>query len=160
VPFAEQDRTRWDGGLIARGLALLDQSASGPVVSAYHIEAAIAAAHATASSAADTDWGVIVSLYDRLMAVSPTPVVALNRAIAIGERDGATEGLDAIRAIDDAERLRRYPFYSAAIAELEQRRGHLEAGEAHFAAAAALARNAAERRFFERRQQECKRLVR
>jgi RNA polymerase sigma-70 factor (ECF subfamily) len=157
VPFAEQDRTRWDGARIERGRALLDQSATGPVVSAYHLEAAIAAAHATASSAADTDWRAIVTLYDRLMTVSPSPIVALNRAIAVGERDGPEHGLDALRAIDDAERLRRYPFYQAAIGELEQRRGHLDAAEAHFAAAAALARNPAERRFFDRRRQQCAR---
>jgi len=151
----EQDRSHWDRRLVDDGLALLNRSATGPVASAFHLEAAIAAAHATADSVETTDWSTIVQHYDRLMAIAPSPVVALNRAIAIGQRDGPERGLDALRAIADPDRLRRYPFYPAAFGELERRCGHLAEARAHFASAIALARNAAERGYLERRMQEC-----
>jgi RNA polymerase sigma factor (sigma-70 family) len=154
-PLVEQDRSRWDPELVERGLALLDRSAAGDVVSAYHVEAAIAAAHAMAPTLAQTNWDQIVSLYDRLMAIAPSPVVALNRAIAIAERDGAAAGLDALRAILDRDRLHRYPFYAAALGELERRCGHHDAAARHFQAAAEVARTPAERRFLERRIREC-----
>jgi RNA polymerase sigma factor (sigma-70 family) len=150
-PLLEQDRSQWDTKRVEEGLALLDRSAEGPVVSAFHIEAAIAAVHATARSVDETNWNEIVQLYDRLMAIAASPVVALNRAIAIGQRDGPEEGLESIRAITDRDRLRSYPFYPAAIGELELRRGNLTAAEQHFRAAAALARSGTERRFLEKR---------
>jgi RNA polymerase sigma factor (sigma-70 family) len=149
--LVEQDRSRWDASLIRDGLAFLDRSASGPAVSEYHVEAAIAAVHVTAGRVEDTDWQAIVQLYDRLMDLSPSPVVALNRAIAVAERDGPERGLDALHAIADSDRLRRYPFYPAAMGELERRRGNLDAARRHFAAAVGLARNPVERRFLERR---------
>ena len=154
-PLLEQDRSRWDGWLVEEGLTLLDRSATGVVVSGYHLEAAIAAAHATADSVETTNWREIVLLYDRLMDVAPSPVVALNRAIAIGQADGPGLGLEALCAIPDADRLRKYPFYPAARGELEFRRGNLDAAREQFACAAALARTPAERRFLERRQGEC-----
>jgi RNA polymerase sigma factor (sigma-70 family) len=150
-PLLDQDRSRWDAGLVEQGLALLSRSASGTALTAYHVEAAIAAEHAVAPSVDATDWPRIVSLYDRLMAIAPSPVVALNRAVAVGQRDGAERGLDALRAIPDRDRLRRYPFYPAAMGELELRRGDRDAAHAHFTAALALARNGAERRFLEKR---------
>ena len=150
-PLLEQDRERWDRTLVHEGLRLLDSAAEGSIVSAYHVEAAIAAAHAAAASVEQTDWSAIVALYDRLMTIAPSPVVALNRAIAIGQRDGADRGLDALNAIPDADRLKRYPFYPAARAEFERSRGDRDAARREFAAAAALARNSAERRFLEKR---------
>ena len=155
-PMVEQDRSRWDAGLVAEGLSLLEQSAAGPEVTAYHVEAAIAAAHAAAPSVDEADWGAIVSLYDRLMGVAPSPVVALNRAIAIAQRDGPERGLAAIQAIEGRRRLDRYPFYPAAMGDLERRRGNNEAARAHYAAALALARNPAERRFLEKRARACR----
>jgi RNA polymerase sigma-70 factor (ECF subfamily) len=151
----DQDRQRWDAQLIADGLGLLDRSACGTIVSTYHLEAAIAAAHVAAPDVNHTDWDAIVLLYDRLMVVSASPVVALNRAIAIGQRDGPERGLAALSAIADSARLARYPFYPAAIAEFELRRGRGAVASRHFAAAAALARNPVERRFLERRSREC-----
>jgi len=85
------------------------------------------------------------------MALSPSPVVALNRAVAVAQRDGPDAGLAAIRAIPDADHLRDYPFYPAAIGELELRRGDVEAASRAFTAAVGLARNPLERRFLERR---------
>ena len=155
TPLADQDRSRWDARLAAEGLALLERSATGPDASAYHLEAAIAAAHAAAPSVEKTDWETIVSLYDRLMAVAPSPVVELNRAIAIAQRDGAERGLEALGAIADRERLARYPFYPAAMAELELQRGNREAARRHFKAALPLARNQTERRHLEKRLRSC-----
>ena len=154
-PLLEQDRSRWDSNLVRRGIALIDQSATGGTVTPYHLEAAIACTHVTAPSVEETDWTTIVTLYDKLMTIAPSPVVALNHAIAIGQRDGPERGLEAVRAIPDADRLAKYPFYPAAIGELELRRGNFDAAREHFAAAAALARNPVERRFLERRVREC-----
>src|SRR4029079_8028542 len=97
------------------------------------------------------NWNAIVQLYDRLLSLRPSPVVALNRAVAIAQRDGPDTGLFAIRSIPDADRLRDYPFYPAAIGELELRRGNLESAARAFSAAVGLARNSLERRFLERR---------
>jgi RNA polymerase sigma-70 factor (ECF subfamily) len=149
--LVNQDRSLWDARLIAEGLSLLERSAAGDEVTAYHVEAAIAAVHAGARSLEETDWKAIVSLYDRLMDIEPSPVVALNRAIAIGQRDGAERGLSELHAISDVERLSRYPFYPAALGELELRRGNREAAGEHFRAALEMARNGAERRFLEKR---------
>jgi RNA polymerase sigma-70 factor (ECF subfamily) len=154
-PLLEQDRSRWDARLMQTGLRLLEASAVGREVSRYHVEAAIAAAHVSAASVDQTDWNAIVGLYDRLMAIAPSPVVALNRAIAVGQRDGPERGLAVLRSIADAQRLRRYPFYPAAMGELERRRGDLHAARRHFRAAADVARNTAERRYLEGRLREC-----
>lgn len=149
--LVDQDRSRWDARLIAEGLALLERSAAGQEVTAYHVEAAIAAAHASARTIEDTDWRTIVSLYDRLMEIAPSPVVALNRAIAVGQRDGPARGLEALHAIGHRDRLSGYPFYQAALGEMELRRGNGAVARAHFQAARRCARNDAERRFLERR---------
>jgi len=151
----DQDRGKWDRALLAEGIALLEQSATGTDLTAWHVEAAIAAEHAGAGSVEETDWNTIVALYDRLMRLAPSPVVALNRAIAIGERDGADRGLEELESIAGAERLASYPFHRAAMGELELRRGNPGRARAHFTAALGLARNAAERRFFERRLLNC-----
>jgi predicted RNA polymerase sigma factor len=151
----DQDRGRWDRSLIVEGLALLDESASGDELSVYHVEAAIAAVHATAPSAEETRWGEIVRLYDFLMRIQPSPVVALNRAVAIAQRDGPERGLDALRAIEGADRLAHYPFHAATLGELELRAGRPEGARAHFLVAARLARNDGERRFLEKRLAAC-----
>jgi len=148
TPLFDQDRSRWYRALVQQGLEYLNRSASGLEVSAYHVEAAIASAHVTSSSVAATDWAAIVSLYDRLMSIAPSPVVALSRAIAIGERDGPAQGLEALAAMADRERLEAYPFYPAAMGEFELRRGQSDAARDLFARAASLARNPSERRFF------------
>jgi hypothetical protein len=88
ISLLDQDRSLWDKTLVTEGLKLLELSAAGPDLSGYHLEAAIASIHATASRVEDTDWGTIISLYDKLMRIEPSPIVALNRAIAITQRDG------------------------------------------------------------------------
>jgi RNA polymerase sigma factor (sigma-70 family) len=147
-PLPDQDRSRWDGRLIAAGQELLERSAAGSELTEYHLEAAIAWAHTSAASAEETDWATIVALYERLADLRPSPVVGLNRAIAIGQHQGPARGLEAIRAIPDAERLEGYPFYHAALGELELRRGRPEAARGHFQAALALGRSPMERRFY------------
>ena len=154
-PFFEQDRSQWDQGLIAEGIRLLDLSAVGSELTEYHIEAGIARVHAIAKRAEETDWSSIVSLYDLLVNARPSPVIALNRAIAIAERDGAARGLEEISQIADAERLERYPFYWAAMGEFELRLGRSEAASEHFRAALKLARNEAERKFMRSRVEAC-----
>jgi RNA polymerase sigma-70 factor (ECF subfamily) len=151
----DQDRSSWDAALIAEGLVLFERSAAGSELTAYHVEAAIAAMHASAPSVEETDWRSIVSLYDTLMKIDPSPVVALNRAIAIAQCDGDERGLEELQAIVDRDRLSSYPFYAAAMGELERRRGNRESARAHFRSALDLARNEAERRFLERRLRSC-----
>ena len=107
-----------------------------------------------------TNWQEIVSLYDTLMTIRPTPIVALNRAIAAGQRDGADRGLQELRAIPDAERLAKYPFYHAAFAEFELQNGQKEIAMGRFETALKLARNPMERRFFENRIGNCRRPTR
>jgi RNA polymerase sigma factor (sigma-70 family) len=151
----DQDRSRWDRGLAAEGLKLLDLSATGSALTEYHVEAAIASVHARAVRAEDTDWGTIVSLYDTLMTIRPSPIVALNRAIAVGQKEGPERGLEEIRSINGCDRLAAYPFYSAALGELEFRLGRLETAREHFRAAVAMARNPMERRFLSQRVSAC-----
>ncbi|PYU18736.1 MAG: sigma factor, ECF subfamily protein [Acidobacteria bacterium] len=151
----DQDRSRWDAHLVEEGQKLLDLSAHGPELTEYHLEASIAWVHATAPSAEDTDWGMIVSFYDKLTAIRTSPVVALNRAIAIAQRDGPQHGLEEIQAIANSERLAGYPFYHAALGEFQFRSGRPDAAREHFRAALALARNAMERRFLEHRLVAC-----
>ena len=153
--LVDQDRSRWDGKLLGKGFELLEQSASGTELTPYHVEAAIAAMHASAPSVNATDWPAIVSLFDTLMRIAPSPVVALNRAIAVGQADGPARGLDELRAITDSERLSSYPFYFAAQGELELRLGNAAAASEHFRSAIALARNAAERRHLAKRLRHC-----
>jgi RNA polymerase sigma factor (sigma-70 family) len=153
--LVEQDRSLWDRKLVLEGLRFLELSASGSELTAYHVEAAIASVHSAAQHVADTDWKTIVSLYDLLMAIDPSPVVALNRAIAVAQQEGSERGLDEIGAIANRDRLAGYPFYSAALGELEFRRGSLNTAREHFRAALALARNPMERRFLEQRVNAC-----
>jgi predicted RNA polymerase sigma factor len=151
----DQDRSLWDSRLVAEGQRLLDVSATGPDLTEYHVEAAIAWVHATAHCVGDTDWRNIISLYDMLMTIRPSPVVALNRAIAVAQHEGPKRGLEEIRAMADSDRLAAYPFYFATLGELELRSGRHEIAGEHFRAALARARNPMERRFFGQRLAAC-----
>jgi len=153
--LVHQDRSQWDHELLGEGLKLLELSATGSSVSEFHVEAAIASFHATAAGTGKTDWATIASLYDTLMTIRPSPVVALNRAIAVGQSEGPERGLEEIRSITDRERLSRYPFYFAALGEFELRRGKNQVAREHFGAALGLARNSMERRFLAQRVSAC-----
>ena len=148
----DQDRTQWDRGRVAEGQRLLERAARGPELSAYHVEAAIAWVHANAPRAEDTEWRKIVGLYDMLMTIRPSPVVALNRAIAIAQLEGPESGLKAIEAIEHLDRLAKYPFLPAARGELELRAGRPAPARRHFRDASRLARNPAERRYLKQRE--------
>jgi RNA polymerase sigma factor (sigma-70 family) len=151
----DQDRSRWDAKMIAAGREWLERSSTGAEISRYHVEAAIAAEHAAAASFEETDWNAILSLYDRLMTIAPSPIVALNRAIVLAQLQGARCGLQAIEAIAQRDRLEHYPFYHAARGELELRCGNAAIARESFKGAQALARNPQERRFLEKRIAAC-----
>ena len=145
LTLEEQDRSLWHRDEIAHGLALLTAS-NGP----YAIQAAIAACHASAASAPDTDWGAIVALYDSLLDLTPSPVVELNRAIAVGMRDGPDAGL----AILDSLRLEGYRWLPAAQGDLLRRAGRTADAVARFREAIALSPEGPERTDMERRLAE------
>jgi RNA polymerase sigma factor (sigma-70 family) len=154
ISLEHQDRAQWDVALLSKGHEFLERSAQGSSVSEYHIEAAIAAIHGTASDTLNTDWGAVVSLYDSLLSLRPSAIVALNRAIAVGQHRGPAPALEAIRGIANKEQLAEYPFYWAALAEFELRLCRASIAQQHFVKACALARNPAEKDFFNRRLQE------
>jgi RNA polymerase sigma-70 factor (ECF subfamily) len=155
IALFDQDRTLWDRTRMSEGMRLLERSAAGSELSAYHVEAAMASHHAMARSTEETDWSAIISLYDSLVLIDPSPIVALNRAVAIAQRDGPERGLAAIDAMSNLDRLADYPFYPAALGELELRRGRAERARAHFHDALAKARNPMERAFFHERLAAC-----
>jgi RNA polymerase sigma-70 factor (ECF subfamily) len=154
-PLLDQDRSRWDANLITEGQRLLERSATGSEISEYHVEAAIAAVHARATRMEATNWKQIVSLYDKLLVLRPSPIVALNRAIAVAQAEGPRRGLEELAVIPNRDRLSRYPFYFAALGELELRCGRHDAARKHFGDAVQQARNPMEREFFEQRVRAC-----
>jgi RNA polymerase sigma factor (sigma-70 family) len=151
----DQDRSQWDSRLIKEGQRLLELSASGSELTEYHVEAAIAWTHGAAARAEDTNWTQIISLYDQLMGIRPSPIVALNRAIAIAQRDGPERGIEEIRAIADSDRLAAYPFFHAALGEFEFRAGRPAFAVAHFREAIEFARSPMEQRFLQNRIAVC-----
>jgi len=151
IPLEQQDRSTWDQELIARGFSYLERSASQTEVSALHLEAGIAALHSSAPAYERTDWPGIVELYDRLYGLTPTPIVALNRAIAVGQAQGPAAGLRELETIAAVSMLKQYPFYPAAQGEFHRLAGHTAAARTCFEQALRLARNPAEVRYLERK---------
>jgi RNA polymerase sigma factor (sigma-70 family) len=151
----EQDRTRWDQAMIARGMSHLRESAAGDAVSEYHLQAGIAACHATAMDYQSTDWARILSLYDRLMEFEDSPVVALNRAVAVANVYGPEAGLETVRAIRGREKLDSYYLFYAVIGELEMRLNNHAAAAEQFRKAFELAETKSERAFLLKRLQRC-----
>jgi RNA polymerase sigma factor (sigma-70 family) len=146
-----QDRSKWDRALIGRGLHFLEMSASEHELSEFHLEAAIALLHSGAETYGKTDWARIRELYDLLYTLKPTPVVALNRAIAAGMAEGPLKGLAELEAISDSAKLDDYPFYPAAQGEFYRLAGDSEKARTCFETALKLARNPAEARFLKRK---------
>jgi RNA polymerase sigma-70 factor (ECF subfamily) len=151
VLLDDQDRRRWDRGLIAEGCALVERALRSRRFGPYTLQAAIAAVHAEAREAAATDWPQIVGLYDLLWRATPTPVVALNRAIAVGMRDGPQEGLARIEALLASGALADYVPAHAARADFADRLGRRDAARDAWSTALARSRQEAERRYFARR---------
>lgn len=156
VLLPDQDRGRWDRLLIRRGLAALQRAGSvGEPVGPYTLQAAIAARHATAADADSTDWRGIAELYQALATLWPSPVVQLNRAMAIGLADGPEAGLRALDTEVDIAALADYPQLPAVRGDLLARAGRPAEAARQFDRAAALTRNASERALFSRRAAEC-----
>ena len=151
VPLEEQDRTRWDRAAIAEGTALLDGALAERRPGPYQIQAAIAALHAGAARAEDTDWRQIAALYGALLAYLPTPVVELNAAAALAMAEGPEQGLCWMDRLATREELVGYHLLPAARADLLRRAGRVEESRAAYAEALALVRNPAERAYLERR---------
>jgi RNA polymerase sigma-70 factor, ECF subfamily len=150
----QQDRSLWDRDLIAEGVELVDRALRSRRFGPYSIQAAIAAVHADAPASDATDWPQIVALYDVLARIEPSPVVELNRAVAIAMRDGPEAGLVQVEAILDAGHLAGYHLAHAVRADLCRRLGRVDDARAAYERALALARQAPERRFVERRLAE------
>lgn len=140
VPLAEQDRTQWDDDLIVEGIDILHAALARDRLGEYQAQAAIAALHADAPSVDDTDWAQIVEWYDELLRFADTPVVRLNRAVAVGEALGASAGLAALTEVDE-----HVPRWEAVAAHLHERHGDLAIAAQLYAAAALHAPNLAER---------------
>jgi RNA polymerase sigma-70 factor, ECF subfamily len=154
----EQDRTLWDRSEIEEGRALVEKALAAPEVGRYTLQGAIAALHATAPSAANTDWAAAVGFYDLLSEAAPSPVAELNRAVAIAMRDGPDAGLVLVDAIFDRGDLRDYHLAHAARADLCRRLGRNAEARASYERALALAAQEPERRFLERRLRELERV--
>ena len=152
--LADQNRSRWDRSLVDRGLRDLDRAASGGTLTIYHLEAGIAACHAVAPRYEDTDWSRIVELYDTLATLKPTPIVALNRAIALSRLHGPRVGLAAVESIAGAPALARYYLLPATMGELARESGDVARAAECFRAALACECSEPERRFLERRLNE------
>jgi RNA polymerase sigma-70 factor (ECF subfamily) len=151
VTLEEQDRTRWDSDEIADAIRILQATMQLARPGPYQIQAAIVACHATAEDVAETDWTQIVALYDRLTEVAPSPVVELNRAIAIPLASGPAVGLAIIESIVAAKSLSGYHLLSATRADLLRRMHRRDEAAVHYREALSLATNESERRFLARR---------
>ena len=154
VLLEDQDRSQWDRALIVEAQRLIDRSLASQRVGPYLLQAAIAAVHAAAPSTGETDWTEIVALYDVLLRIDRSPVVALNRAVAVGMRDGFPAGLAAINAAMHDGGLDAYHLAHAARADMQRRLGLTESAQASYQRALELTRQPAERRFLQGRLAE------
>ena len=151
VTLEEQDRSLWDYGEICEGVGLVEQALRLGPIGTYQLQAAIAAVHANARTAGATDWAQIAALYDDLMKISPSPVVALNRAVAIALSESLEKGLSLIEEIGSSGALEEYYLYHAARADILRRLQHREESMEAYSRALALTRNAAEQEYLKRR---------
>jgi RNA polymerase sigma-70 factor (ECF subfamily) len=151
VALDEQDRTRWDREQIVEAVAVLERALQRRRPGPYQLQAGIAATHARAASFAATDWSQVATLYRALEALDPSPVVRVNRAVAVGYADGAPAGLALLAEVAGDERLAQYQPLHAARAELLRRNGDVDGARAAYARAIALTANAPERAALERR---------
>jgi len=157
VRLADQDRARWDRGEIEDGTRILDAALRRGRPGPYQVQAAIAACHATAANPADTDWSEIAALYGELARLAPSPVVELNRAVAVAMADGPAAGLELVAALDASGALRGYHLLPATRADLLMRLGRRAEAAASYAEALDLAGTDSERRFLTRRMTEARR---
>jgi RNA polymerase sigma factor (sigma-70 family) len=156
----EQDRSRWDRAMIARGMFHLLQSAQGDEVSDYHLQAGIAACHCAAKDYESTDWPQILSLYDRLIEFDDSPVVALNRAVAVANVQGPIAGIKAVEAIRNRGKLSSYYLLYAVLGELEAQLNHLRTAADHFRVSLKLTETKSEQMFLSKRLEACEDQIR
>jgi RNA polymerase sigma-70 factor (ECF subfamily) len=154
IVLDEQDRSLWDHELIAEGLQQVQRALQSRRAGPYTIQAAIAAVHAEAASSGATDWAQIVGLYDALARIEPSPVVALNRAVAVAMRDGPEAGLALVDELLQQGELKSYHLAHAARADLCRRLGRSADARASYERALELARQEPERHFLRRRLSE------
>jgi RNA polymerase sigma-70 factor (ECF subfamily) len=156
VLLSDQDRTRWDHGMVRRGLAALGRAEElGDALGPYTLQAAIAACHGRARTAEETDWKRIAALYDALAEVAGSPVVELNRAVAISMAFGPEEGLELVDALATDASLEKYHLLPAVRGDLLQKLGRLEEARAEFEKAAALTQNHREQTLLMERARKC-----
>jgi RNA polymerase sigma-70 factor (ECF subfamily) len=151
VLLPDQDRSRWDRGLMAAGFRHLERAARGSVLTRYHLEAQVAALHITAPAFEATDWPAILAAYDRLQSVVPGSITTLNRAVAVAMVHGPAAALEALAPSRADPALANYPWLHAVTGWLREREGELQAAAADYAHAAALSRNQAQQRLLLRR---------
>jgi RNA polymerase sigma factor (sigma-70 family) len=151
----DQDRSNWNQPLIARGMLHLAQAGTGNEITEYHLQAGIAACHCTAPDYEATDWRRILSLYDRLVELDDSPVIGLNRAVAVANLKGPQAGLEAIQAIQNREQLNSYYLLYAVLGEFELRSRNFEAAAGHLRQAIQLAGVKSEQAFLAQRLREC-----
>lgn len=154
VLLEHQDRALWDQNLIREGITLVEQALASRRIGPYTLQAAIAAVHAEAPSAGDTDWARIVALYDFLMRAEPSPIIELNRTVAVAMRDGPTKGLELVDALLKRGELAQYHLAHATRADLCRRLGRNTDARVSYQRALALAKQEPERRFLEKRLAE------
>ena len=151
IPLEEQDRGRWQPGMIAEGVALIDATLGRVPVGPYQVQAAIAALHDQAPDAAGTDWAQIVELYDVLMELAPSPVVTLNQAVAVAMAEGPLRGLELLKPLDDDSRMKQSHRLDAVRAHLLERAGDLPAARSAYLRAAARTASAPEKAYLTER---------
>jgi RNA polymerase sigma-70 factor (ECF subfamily) len=153
VPLDEQDRDQWDAEMIREGTELLDRALHLKGVGVYQLQAAIAALHANASTADETDWAQIAGLYRRLLEFSPSPIIALNYAVALALSEGLEQGLNEIDRLGKASELESYYLFHAARADILRRLGRREEAARSYRDAMSLTDNAIERAYLQRRME-------
>ncbi len=151
----EQDRTHWNSNMIGRGLIHLGQSTTGDELSEYHLQAGIAACHCMAADYESTNWRRILSLYDLWMTINDSPIIALNRAVAVANVHGPDKGVEAVAAIKSTRPLETYYLHYAVLAEFETQRGNFAVAIGHLHKAIEFTEVSSERAFLRNRLREC-----
>ncbi|MEO8968391.1 MAG: DUF6596 domain-containing protein, partial [Solirubrobacteraceae bacterium] len=149
IPLAKQDRLRWDRALLQEGVQLIQETLSRARLGTYQLQAAIAAVHAEATTAADTDWPQVLKLYDLLNALAPSPVVTLNRAVAVAMVNGPRAGLAGLEALADDRRLAVHPRLASVRAHLHEMAGDTQAALAGYEDAARRTTSIPERHYLQ-----------
>lgn len=159
VELANQDRKLWDKGMIQKGIECLDKSIETNVISKYQILAAISAHHCTAAAYEDTDWESILSLYDNLMQIDDSPIILLNKAVAVSKVHGSAKAITELEKLGNNPLLQKYPYYYTTLAELNMELGEYQAALQFFEKSIAISRNQKEIRYLNDKIKYCKSVI-